>query len=94
MQPPLFGAPVRTRARAAEEAQSLSNGISSEAGLTIPAPKRRKREPELSKVVQAKKALSNAKYVQAAQTNGTVWANGATTNTVLNVRVYLSIDKR
>lgn len=75
MQPPLFGAPVRTRARAAQESQDFSTSTSSSSGLAVPALKKRKREPELSKVVQAKKALSNAKY---AQTLGAkTWNNGA-----------------
>ncbi|EJD06631.1 CMGC/CLK protein kinase [Fomitiporia mediterranea MF3/22] len=84
MQSPIYGAPVRTRARAAEEAQLLSASTSSSSGgITVPALKRRRREPELSKVVQAKKAASNTKYAQTQAANGRVWANGATTTTTV-----------
>ncbi|KAL5485801.1 LKH1 [Sanghuangporus weigelae] len=84
IQPPQYGVPVRTRARAAEEAQTLSFNASSGTGVAAPALKKRRREPELSKVIQAKKALSNAKYAQNAVANGRAWANG---NAVDNTQV-------
>ena len=93
MQPPQYGAPVRTRAaRAAEEAQSLSFNASAGTGVAAPALKKRKREPELSKVVQAKKALSNAKYAQNAVANGRAWANGNAAVAVDTVSVVFHPD--
>lgn len=61
-QPPVYSAPIRTRARAAAEA-ALSSSSSS--GITAPAPKKRKRDPaddvgSLSKKVVSNGALSNA----------------------------------
>ena len=95
MQPPPFGAPVRTRAaRAAEEMQNGSSSNSASSGVTVPALKKRKREPELSKVVQAKKALSDAKYAQSVAGNGKAWPTSSTATTIDDVRGFLLISLR
>jgi len=77
-QPPLFSAPIRTRARAAAEAQALSSGSSSI--IAPPIPKKRKREPQEGvRAPPPKKPVRSSLHVQAsAPTKSTVdHRNGA-----------------
>ena len=71
-QPPLFSAPIRTRARAAAEAQALSSGSSSI--IAPPIPKKRKREPQEGvRAPPPKKPVRSSLHVQAsAPTKSTV----------------------
>ncbi|KAI0749511.1 CMGC/CLK protein kinase [Daedaleopsis nitida] len=55
-QPPVYSAPIRTRARAAAEA-ALSSSSSS--GIIAPAPKKRKRDPADDVGSLSKKAVTN-----------------------------------
>lgn len=75
-QPPVFSAPVRTRARAAAEAQGNLSASSSTA-IFPPPPKKRKREvadetPRSVKKPIPNGVLSSATSKQWASTNGTV----------------------
>lgn len=75
-QPPVFSAPVRTRARAAAEAQGNLSASTSKAILP-PPPKKRRREPEDETLRSARKPFPNgipasATSKQWASTNGAV----------------------
>lgn len=74
-QPPVYSAPVRTRARAAAEAQGLS--ASSSSGIA-PPPKKRKRDPADDAGTVSKKTIANG-----LPSNGVVvdksWASGSGT---------------
>lgn len=75
MQPPIFGAPVRTRAQRAAEAQALGTSTSS-SGLSGPVLKKRKREIE--PVTSTKRPpVGTTKYAQTFS-NGKTWPNGNT----------------
>ncbi len=63
-QPPLYSAPIRTRARAAAEAQALS--ASSSSAIIAPPPKKRKRDHlEEVRALPAKKVVANGHHSQA-----------------------------
>ena len=75
MQPPIFGALVRTRAQRAAEAQALGTSTSS-SGLSGPVLKKRKREIE--PVTSTKRPpVGTTKYAQTFS-NGKTWPNGNT----------------
>jgi dual-specificity kinase len=81
-QPPVYSAPIRTRARAAAEAHALS--ASSSSAVTAPAPKRRKREhPEEVRAPAVKKlAPSGQQSQQVAQTKSWDSRSAAATDDV------------
>ncbi|KAK0235771.1 CMGC/CLK protein kinase [Armillaria gallica] len=63
-QPPLYSAPIRTRARAAAEAQALS--ASSSSAIIAPPPKKRKRDHlEEVRALPAKKVVASGHHSQA-----------------------------
>lgn len=81
MQPPLYGAPVRTRARAAAEAQQMlfmSTGSSSGSSVSGPQVKKRKRD-NMGDVdgLAAKKVLTGASSKYAQSLTQSHWQNGA-----------------
>lgn len=77
-QPPLYNAPIRTRARAAAEAQVLTASTSS-AITAPPATKKRKREQDVAAagVVTTKRAQVNGRYPAAINPAKTSWASGS-----------------
>ena len=87
-QPPVYSAPVRTRARAAAEAQSnLSAGMST--AILPPPPKKRKRDVADETPRSAKKPITNG---VPPSTTSKQWAstNGAVTKDVCSHRVSTS----
>lgn len=75
-QPPVYSAPIRTRARAAAE---LSASTSS-AAIVAPAPKKRKREPaDDSRGILTKKTAATLQQQPVASTKS--WASGSGTAT-------------
>ncbi|KAK0495373.1 CMGC/CLK protein kinase [Armillaria luteobubalina] len=63
-QPPLYSAPIRTRARAAAEAQALS--ASSSSAIIAPPPKKRKRDHlEEVRALPTKKVVASGHHSQA-----------------------------
>ena len=87
-QPPVFSAPVRTRARAAAEAQGNLSASTSTA-LLPPPPKKRKREVADETPRTAKKPITNG---VPPSTTSKQWAstNGAVTKDVCSHRVSTS----
>ncbi|CAL1716783.1 unnamed protein product [Somion occarium] len=75
-QPPIYSAPIRTRARAAAEAQALSASTSSGHSALLPPPpaKKRKRDVELAGTATKKPAVNG--HLQPASTNKS-WATGS-----------------
>ncbi|KAI6039818.1 kinase-like domain-containing protein [Pisolithus marmoratus] len=75
-QPPLYSAPIRTRARAAAEAMALSASTSS-AVPVVPAPKKRKRDPvdESRGPLTKRPALGLQQQPAAPSTKS--WASGS-----------------
>lgn len=71
-QPPLYSAPIRTRARAAAEAQALSASTSS-AVVPPPPPKKRKRDPHDSAGTLTKKTLTTNGHLQTAPSTNKSW---------------------
>lgn len=91
MQPPIFNAPIRTRARAAAEAHAMSTSASSSTtGLTVPAPKKRKRESDLDSLLapssSKKPILNGVKYNNALAPVKQSWASGSAATTADDVR--------
>ncbi|KAG1823058.1 kinase-like domain-containing protein [Suillus variegatus] len=75
-QPPVYSAPIRTRARAATEAQTLSASTSS-AAIVTPAPKKREREPaDDSRTILTKKTAA-ALHQQQPVASTKSWASGS-----------------
>lgn len=74
-QPPQYSAPIRTRARAAAEAQALSASTSS-AAAAPPPPKKRKRDPaDDPRGTVTKKTVSGSQQQPVAATKS--WASGS-----------------
>lgn len=71
-QPPVYSAPVRTRARAAAEAQALS--ASSLSAIVQPLLKKRKRDPAEDAGILSKKAVNG--HLQNAIDANKSWASG------------------
>ncbi|CAK5268627.1 unnamed protein product, partial [Mycena citricolor] len=80
-QPPAYSAPIRTRARAAAEAQALSGSSSS--AIVVPPAKKRKRDPAEEVRAQAPKkvAVSGPQSQVAAATKSWESRSGATDDT-------------
>jgi dual-specificity kinase len=75
-QPPQYSAPIRTRARAAAEAQALSASTSSVA-IIPPAPKKRKRDPvDDPRATVTKKTVTTGQQQQPVTTTKS-WASGS-----------------
>lgn len=78
-QPPQYSAPIRTRARAAAEAQALSASTSS-AAIIPPVPKKRKRDPAVddtrATVIKKTATASQQQQQQPAATTKS-WASGS-----------------
>jgi dual-specificity kinase len=81
-QPPLYSAPIRTRARAAAEAQALSAGSSS--AIVAPPAKKRKREQveEVRAPAPKRAALSSQQSQAVAQTKSWDSRSAAATDDV------------
>jgi dual-specificity kinase len=85
-QPPAYSAPIRTRARAAMEAQVDSSGPLSTA-LPIPAPKKRKRELD-----EAPSSTKKGFPPSQAPANHVTWTNGSAATSATVGQFYLSDD--
>ncbi|THG95235.1 hypothetical protein EW026_g6381 [Hermanssonia centrifuga] len=72
-QPPVYSAPIRTRARAAAEAQALSASTSS----AIPPAKKRRRDAIDIVGTVAKKQAANGHLQNIAGTTNKSWASGS-----------------
>ena len=85
-QPPQYSAPIRTRARAAAEAQALSASTSSAAAVP-PPPKKRRRDPadDLRGTV-TKKTISGIQQQPVTTTKS--WASGSAAATD-DVRIFV-----
>jgi hypothetical protein len=81
-QPPLYAAPIRTRARAAAEAQALS--ASSSSAIVAPPAKKRKREPadEVRAPAAKSTAVSSQQSHAVAQTKSWDSRSAAATDEV------------
>jgi dual-specificity kinase len=88
-QPPLYSAPIRTRARAAAEAQALSGSTSS--AIIAPPAKKRKREPveEVRAPVPKRAAVSSQQSYPVAPTKSLDSRSAAATD---DVRIPLSLS--
>jgi dual-specificity kinase len=75
-QPPQYSAPIRTRARAAAEAQALSASTSS-AAIIPPAPKKRKRDPIDDPRATVTKKTDTASRQQQPVATTKSWASGS-----------------
>ena len=80
-QPPVYSAPIRTRAAARAEAQALSSSSSSV--VTAPAPKKRKRDhQEEVRAPAAKKLAASSQQTQAVAANSWDSRSAAATDDV------------
>jgi dual-specificity kinase len=81
-QPPLYSAPIRTRARAAAEAQALS--ATSSSAIIAPPAKKRKRDPaeEVRGPVPKRTAVSSQQSLVVAQTKSWDSRSAAATDDV------------
>ena len=83
-QPPAYSAPIRTRARAAMEAQVDSSGPLSTA-LPIPVPKKRKRELD-----EAPSSTKKGFPPSHASANHATWTNGSAATSATVGQLYFS----
>lgn len=90
-QPPLFSAPIRTRARAAAEAQAVTASTSS-AVISAPSAKRRKRELADDGPSTSRRPALSTKSIAVATTKSWASGSGATTEDVC--AIFSSIDRR
>lgn len=92
-QPPVYSAPIRTRARAAAEAQTLS-GSTSSAAIVAPAPKKRKREPaDDSRAILTKKTAAVLHQQQPVASTKS-WASGSGAATADTVNGNIPCDDK
>lgn len=92
-QPPVYSAPIRTRARAAAEAQTLSASTSS-AAIVAPAPKKRKREPaDDSRAILTKKTAAALHHQQPVASTKS-WASGSGAATADTVNGNIPCDDK
>jgi dual-specificity kinase len=91
-QPPQYSAPIRTRARAAAEAQALSASTSSVA-IIPPAAKKRKRDPadDAHDTALKKNATAIQQQHPAATTKSWASGSGAATDEVRALVFFLLI---
>lgn len=89
LQPPIYSAPIQTRARAAAAAQALSASTSSTTTAGPPASKKRKRDPVDVAGTAGKRPAVNGHLQPAASVN-TPWASGsaAATDEVRFSRIF------
>jgi dual-specificity kinase len=86
-QPPAYSAPIRTRARAAMEAQVDSSGSLS-AALPIPAPKKRKRE--LDEAPSSTKKGFLPTQASSSTAHHATWTNGSAATSATVGQFYIS----
>lgn len=92
-QSPVYSAPIRTRARAAAEAQTLSASTSS-AAIVAPAPKKRRREPaDDSRPIVTKKTAAPLHQQQPVASTKS-WASGSGAATADTVNGNIPCDDK